>query len=97
MAPSQVLFDSYLPHRSAPNHTNTWRRSAYLTFNARSQGDLHAAYYAKKKRLMREGQHMRLESLLELSAGYQAIAHMTTDHHEAVNAFIEKRPPKFSA
>lgn len=48
------------------------------------------------KRLLREGERNSLESLLELSAGYQAIAHMSPDHHEAVNAFIEKRPPQFS-
>ena len=48
------------------------------------------------KRLLREGERSSLDSLLEISAGYQAIAHMTPDHHEAVNAFIEKRPPKFS-
>jgi enoyl-CoA hydratase/carnithine racemase len=48
------------------------------------------------KRLLREGERSSLESLLELSAGYQAIAHMTPDHHEAVRAFVEKRPPKFS-
>jgi enoyl-CoA hydratase/carnithine racemase len=48
------------------------------------------------KRLLREGEKSSLESLLELSAGYQAIAHHTADHHEAVRAFIEKRPPKFS-
>ena len=48
------------------------------------------------KRLMREGQHMRLESLLEMSAGFQAIAHKTAHHIEAVNAFIEKRAPDFS-
>ena len=48
------------------------------------------------KRLLREGERSTLDSLLEISAGYQAIAHMTPDHHEAVNAFIEKRPPKFS-
>ena len=48
------------------------------------------------KRLLREGERSTLDSLLEISAGYQAIAHMTLDHHEAVNAFIEKRPPKFS-
>ena len=48
------------------------------------------------KRLLREGERSTLDSLLEISAGYQAIAHMTTDHHEAVNAFIDKRPPKFS-
>ena len=48
------------------------------------------------KRLLREGQHMRLESLLELSASFQALAHKTEQHAEAVNAFIEKRPPNFS-
>ena len=48
------------------------------------------------KRLLREGERSSLESLLELSAGYQAIAHMTSDHHEAVRAFVAKRPPQFS-
>jgi enoyl-CoA hydratase/carnithine racemase len=47
------------------------------------------------KRLLREGEHMRLESLLELSAGYQALAHKTWEHREAVTAFIEKRKPDF--
>jgi len=47
------------------------------------------------KRLLREGEHSSLEALLELSAGYQAIAHKTADHREAVTAFIEKRAPKF--
>jgi enoyl-CoA hydratase/carnithine racemase len=47
------------------------------------------------KRLLREGERSSLESLLELSAGYQAIAHKTSDHKEAVTAFIEKRPPHF--
>lgn len=48
------------------------------------------------KRLLREGERSSLESLLELSAAYQAIAHMTTDHQEAVRAFVEKRQPVFS-
>lgn len=48
------------------------------------------------KRLLREGERATLESLLEISASYQAIAHMEHDHHEAVRAFVEKRPPKFS-
>ena len=48
------------------------------------------------KRLLREGEQSSLESLLEISAAYQAIAHMEPDHHEAVRAFVEKRPPKFS-
>jgi len=48
------------------------------------------------KRLLREGQQATLESLLEISASYQAIAHLEPDHHEAVKAFVEKRPPRFS-
>jgi len=48
------------------------------------------------KRLLREGERATLESLLEISASFQAIAHMEPDHHEAVRAFVEKRPPKFS-
>ena len=47
------------------------------------------------KRLLREGQQSTLASLLEISASYQALAHKTAEHREAVTAFIEKRPPKF--
>lgn len=47
------------------------------------------------KRLLREGEHSTLESLLELSAGYQALAHKTADHREAVMAFVEQRKPRF--
>ncbi|MFZ1741363.1 MAG: crotonase/enoyl-CoA hydratase family protein [Pontixanthobacter sp.] len=47
------------------------------------------------KRLLREGQDMKLAPLLEMSAAYQALAHHTHDHHEAVEAFLEKRPAKF--
>jgi enoyl-CoA hydratase/carnithine racemase len=48
------------------------------------------------KRLLREGERATLESLLEMSAAYQAIAHTEPDHHEAVRAFVEKRAPRFS-
>jgi enoyl-CoA hydratase/carnithine racemase len=48
------------------------------------------------KRLLREGERATLDSLLEISAAFQAIAHMEPDHHEAVRAFVEKRAPKFS-
>jgi enoyl-CoA hydratase/carnithine racemase len=47
------------------------------------------------KKLLREGQHQSLESLLELSAAMQALSHHTRDHHEAVAAMLEKRPPEF--
>jgi 2-(1,2-epoxy-1,2-dihydrophenyl)acetyl-CoA isomerase len=42
------------------------------------------------KRLIQEGQHMRLDSLLQISAGFQAIAHQTREHRDAVAAFVEK-------
>lgn len=45
------------------------------------------------KRLLREGQDMKLGPLLELSAAYQALAHHTHDHEEAVAAMLERRPP----
>ncbi|MEU6191056.1 crotonase/enoyl-CoA hydratase family protein [Nocardia sp. NPDC047038] len=48
------------------------------------------------KRLLREGTHQTLESLLELSAAMQAAAHHTEDHREAVAAVLERRPPEFT-
>lgn len=48
------------------------------------------------KRLLREGQNARLPELLELSAAFQALAHETTDHEEALAAFFEKRPARFT-
>lgn len=47
------------------------------------------------KRLIREGQHQRIESLLDLSGAFQDLAHHTSDHNEAVTAFFEKRAPNF--
>jgi enoyl-CoA hydratase/carnithine racemase len=48
------------------------------------------------KRLLREGQYTRLPTLLEMSAAYQALAHSTEDHKEAVNAMLDKRKPVFT-
>jgi 2-(1,2-epoxy-1,2-dihydrophenyl)acetyl-CoA isomerase len=48
------------------------------------------------KRLLREAQHARLSDILELSAAFQALAHETADHKEAVDAFSNKRTPKFT-
>lgn len=47
------------------------------------------------KKLMREALHTRLDTLLELSAAYQALAHKTPEHAEAVDAFLGKRTPNF--
>ena len=48
------------------------------------------------KRLIREGQSIELEPLLDMSASMQALAHQTKDHVEAVHAIIEKRAPTFT-
>ncbi|WP_219506138.1 crotonase/enoyl-CoA hydratase family protein [Nonomuraea ceibae] len=44
------------------------------------------------KRLLREAERQGLESLLELSAAMQAVAHHTDEHREAVAAFARRRP-----
>lgn len=44
-----VVFDSYAPHRSGTNTTSRSRRAMYLTYNAASDGDFRAAYYADKE------------------------------------------------
>jgi enoyl-CoA hydratase/carnithine racemase len=48
------------------------------------------------KRLLREAQHSRLSDILQLSAAFQALAHETADHREALDAFFEDRPPVFT-
>ena len=40
------------------------------------------------KRLMREAQHSRLDTILEMSAAYQAITHSSAEHEQAVAAFL---------
>ena len=46
------------------------------------------------KQLLREAQHARLDTILEMSAAYQALAHHTADHAEAVAAMLGKRTPR---
>jgi ectoine hydroxylase-related dioxygenase (phytanoyl-CoA dioxygenase family) len=45
-----VFFDSYAPHRSEPNRTDTARRVLYITYNQAAQGDSREQYYADKRR-----------------------------------------------
>jgi enoyl-CoA hydratase/carnithine racemase len=47
------------------------------------------------KKMMREGQNVSFDVVMEMSAAYQALAHLTEDHKEAVAAFFEKRPGAF--
>lgn len=48
------------------------------------------------KRLLMTAQDNNLDTVLEMSAAMQAIAHETADHAEAVDAFLAKRTPKFT-
>jgi hypothetical protein len=45
-----VFFDSYAPHRSAPNRTDQSRRVLYITYNKASEGDSREQYYEAKRR-----------------------------------------------
>ena len=45
-----VFFDSYAPHKSAPNKTDKPRRVLYTTYNKISEGDHLARYYADKRK-----------------------------------------------
>ncbi len=47
------------------------------------------------RRLLREAWNNRLDTVLEMSAAMQAVAHTTADHKEAMAALREKRPPRF--
>jgi len=47
------------------------------------------------KKLMREGQGASFDTIMEMSAAMQSIAHLTSDHSEAVAAFFDKRTPNF--
>jgi len=45
-----VFFDSFVPHRSAPNTTNSSRRALYATYAIASEGDFRERYYADKRK-----------------------------------------------
>ncbi len=47
------------------------------------------------KRLLKLSRRMALPEYLDLCSAFQAIAHKTEDHVEALDAFFEKRPGKF--
>ena len=48
--PGDVLFfDSYAPHASKPNRTDSDRRILYITYNAEADGDHRALYFAEKR------------------------------------------------
>lgn len=53
-----------------------------------------ALSYMKKN--LNAAEHVSLEELLETEARHQARVAMSADHHEGIQAFLEKRSPRFS-
>ena len=47
------------------------------------------------KNLLKHGQNASYDTIMDMSAATQAIAHLTEDHMEGVDALLEKRPPVF--
>ena len=45
-----AFFDSFAPHRSAPNTTDRARRVLYVTYNTASEGDQRRRYYEDKRK-----------------------------------------------
>lgn len=90
---AQQALDWQLVSRVVPH--DTLIESAQEIARAIAANPPHAVRLAK--RLLREGLHCRLDTVLEMSAAYQALAHQTAHHREAVSAFIEKRAPSFEA
>lgn len=48
------------------------------------------------KTLLRQGQVASYDTLMEMSAAAQGLAHVSGDHREGVEALLEKRPPRFT-
>ena len=44
-----IFFDSYVPHRSAPNITQAARRVLYVSYNLANEGDHRVQYYIDKR------------------------------------------------
>lgn len=44
-----IFFDSFTPHRSAPNRTTQARRVLYITYNRQAEGDARLQYYRDKR------------------------------------------------
>jgi ectoine hydroxylase-related dioxygenase (phytanoyl-CoA dioxygenase family) len=57
-----LVFGSYLAHRSGANDSDTDRKAIYATYNCKSEGDLHDAYYADRARLW-PATHQRKEGV----------------------------------
>ncbi len=81
------LVNEVVPADQLPEITQAWA-------NRLANGATRA--FGLTKRAMRRGLTSSLEEALEYEAYLQDIASQTEDHKEGVNAFLEKRKPRFA-
>ena len=70
-----MIFGSSLAHRSGANASSKDRRAVYATYNSKSEGDLHDAYYERRAKLY-PATHKRKEGT-DYSKGAQNYAYGT--------------------
>ena len=80
------LVSKVVPH-------DTLLDEALALANRIAQQPPHALRLAKT--LLKQGQTTSYDTLMEMSAAAQAIAHLTEDHMEGVDSILEKRPAQF--
>jgi len=62
---SIIVFNGFVPHRSAANASSFPRRAVFLTFNPKCEGDFHKRYYEKMNNmrlLWRESESVKVAS-----------------------------------
>lgn len=50
-----LIFDNYMPHKSLPNNSTSWRRAMFAVYNASSKGDHREEYYRRGRLPQEEG------------------------------------------
>lgn len=70
-----MVFGSSLAHRSGPNASSKDRRAVYATYNSKSEGDLHDAYYERRAKFY-PATHKRKQGV-DYSNGAQNYAYGT--------------------
>jgi 2-(1,2-epoxy-1,2-dihydrophenyl)acetyl-CoA isomerase len=76
-----------VPHDDLMNETMAW---------ATKMATGPTATMARTKENLNLGEYSDLRTLMDQEAFYQRLTSLTSDHREAVKAFVEKREPKFA-
>lgn len=58
---SVIIFDSFVPHRSDPNRTQSSRRALFSTFNSKILGNFREQYFSMKEKAFPSGKNQTPE------------------------------------